>query len=600
MLRPLGGVPPTRPTRRRILVAAIVLASAGVAGTAWTAWQASRLSGVVDQLRADADRLQAQVRSSDLTGAARSAGELRRNAEQAHSLTSGPFWAVAAGLPGIGRDVRAVRAMTTSLAEILDAAQPLEHALPRLDPRAQQAAGGRIDVDAVARGAAALPGLARAVDAAQARMELIDPLPLRSSIEDGVRTLQSTLTQVQGPLNDAAEVMGAVPAMLGANGPRTYVVLLEQNAEARGTGGLVGSYAVVRTDQGRLALLQAQSRGTLDGRPIPTEALPAELQALWGKDLTEWAGLNLSPHFPWTGQLVAAGWQAQNRTPKADYVVGMDEYVVAALLAGTGPVTVDGLTLTTDNAAAVLSRDIYARFADPARIDQVTANLVRAVFGRISAGQFSFAQIVTAMTDPVKQRRLTLWAADPAVQSKLAPLPLGGALPDTPGPFAMAVVNNGGGNKLDAYLKVDTKYDPGTCDQNVRLGHITVTLTNTAPAKGLPDYVTVRSDLIESRRPNKVVGSNRVLLDVYGPVGSSSPLVNLDGEGVPTSGGLDRNHPVWRVVVPIDPGQTRTVDVLVVDPSGGSLVTRPPTVLVQPMAVPATASAAGLVACTAG
>jgi hypothetical protein len=593
-------------TRRRIILAAIVLVGAGVSGTVWTAWQASQLRGVVTQLRTDGRQLQDRVRSYDLTGAAQAAAQMRQDADRARTLTSGPFWAVAASTPGIGRDVQAVRAMTTSAAEILDAARPLEEVLPRLDPRSQKAAGGRIDVDAVSRGAAALPGLARAVDAASTRMQLIDPLPLRGSIGDGVRTLQSALGRAKGPVDGSAQLLGQVPVMLGAKGPRSYLVLLEQDAEARGTGGLVGSYAVVRADQGRLSLVTAQSRSALDPTPIPAGGLPDQLQTLWGKDLTEWAGLNLSPHFPWTGQLVAAGWQAQKRSPKIDYVVGMDENVVAALLAGTGPVTIDGITLTSDNAAGMLARDIYARIADPVAIDHVTADLVQAVFGRISAGQFSLAPIVTAMTDPVKQRRLTLWSADPTVQATLATMTPGGALPDTPGPFAMAVVNNGGGNKLDAYLKVDTRYDPGPCDQNVRLGHITVTLTNTAPAKGLPDYVSVRSDLVKQHLPNKVVGSNRILLDVYGPVGSSSPLVNLDGDGVQSTGGLDRNHPVWRVVVPLNPGQTRTVDVLVLDPATGEPSNRPPTVpvqptvLVQPMVIPATASAAGLSSCTAG
>jgi hypothetical protein len=548
---------------------------------------------VVEQLRADGRRLQAQLISADLTGATATTARLREKAAHARSLTSGPMWAVAAVLPGVRRDVQAVRAVTASLAEVFDAARPLEDVLPRLDPQVQKASGGLVDVDALSRAAAALPAVSQAVADAHARVQLIDPVPLRPSVADGVRSLQSVLGQVAGPLGNAANALDAVPTVLGADGPRTHVVLLEQNAEARGTGGLVGSFAVVRADRGKLSLQDAASRMVLDaGKPIPVAGLPEGLQSLWGKDLSEWAGLNLSPHFPWTGQLVSSGWAAQDRTPKVDLVVGIDEYVVAALLAGTGPVTVEGITLTSSNAPAVLSRDIYASFRDPTRIDRVTAGLVQEVFGRISSGRFSLAPIVTAMMEPVQQRRLTIWAADPSVQSKLEALSVAGMLPDTTGPFAMAVVNNGGGNKLDAYLKVNTTYDPGSCDQNVRLGRITVTLTNTAPRQGLPEYVSVRSDLAERHQPNKVVGSNRLILDVYGPVGATSPLVNLDDEGVPVTTGVDRNHPVWRVIVPIDPGRTRTVDVLVLDPvtNGVAQASPSPQVLLQPMAIPATGS----------
>lgn len=572
----------------------IALAAAGVGAATWTAWQASRLGGVVERMRADGLHLQAQLKASDLRGAAATATRLRGEANRARSLTSGPRWAVAAHLPGVGREVHAVRAVTRSVAEILDAAQPLEGVLPRLDPRTQKAAGGRVDVEALARAAAVLPAVSQAVDAASSRMQVIDPMPLQSSVGSGVRTLQSVLGQIRGPLDGAAATFEVIPTMLGAHRPQTYAVLLEQDAEARGTGGLVGSFAVVRAHQGALSLVQAQSRGALDNGPaIPVSALPGSLQELWGTDLTEWAGLNLSPHFPWTGQLVASGWAAQRRTPELDYVVGIDAYVVAALLAGTGPVSVDGITLDSTNTVQVLSRDIYARIADPARVDRATAGLVHEVFDRISAGKFSLAPIVAAMIDPALHRRLTIWAADPAIEGKLAGLSIGGSLPDTPGPFAMAVVNNGGGNKLDAYLSVATAYDPGPCEENVRLGHITVTLTNTAPRRGLPDYVSARTDLAEEHRPNPVVGSNRLILDVYGPVGATSPLANLDGEGVPVTAGIDRNHPVWRVIVPINPGQTRTVDVLVVDPVINGISKEPtPVVLAQPMAIPATATAA--------
>ncbi len=580
-------------TRRRLLATAIVPILVGTGALAWTGWQADQVNGVVAQLRADAARLEKQVRSSDLTAAAASMTQLRLDADRARSLTSGPLWGAAQVLPGVGRNVRAVRTVTAGAAAVLDAAQPLESVLPRLDPTTQKAAGGRIDVEALATVARTLPAVARAVDAAATQVNLLDPVPLQPQVADGVRSLQALLTGLRGPLDATASGLGIVPEMLGANGPRTYVVLLEQDAEARGTGGLVGSFALVRANQGQFALLGTQPRGALQTRtPIPAAAVPASLQELWGSDLGEWAGLNLSPHFPWTGQLVAAGWAAQHRTPKIDYVVGVDEYVVGALLTGTGPVRAGATTLTGQTAPTFLSRTIYARYPDPAAVDRVTEALVQQVFGRIATGRFSLAPIVQAMIEPVRQRRLTVWAADPAVESRLESLSIGGAIPDTAGPFAMAVVNNGGGNKLDAYLQVHTRYDPGTCEQNVRLGHITVTLTNNAPTRGLPDYVTPRSDLLLQHRPNPVVGSNRIILDVYGPVGATSPLTNLDGAAAPVTTGTDRNHPVWRVFVPIDPGQTRTVDVLVLDPvtTGVAAPTPAPVVLTQPMAIPATAS----------
>src|SRR5512133_3861086 len=162
---------------------------------------------------------------------------------------------------------------------------------------------------------------------------------------------------------------------------------------------------------------------------------------------------------------------------------------------------------------------------------------------------------------------------------------MGGALPDAGGPFVMAVVNNRGGNKLDAYLKVHTAYMPGRCLGGSRIGATAVTLTNTAPPTGLTEYQSVRSDPLDSGVKKWVVRSNRILLDLYGPVGAAVPLVTVDGARQTPVVGTDRGHSVWRVVLPILPGRKRVVRAVVVEPVDVAGLDAAPQVLAQPMAI---------------
>jgi hypothetical protein len=197
--------------------------------------------------------------------------------------------------------------------------------------------------------------------------------------------------------------------------------------------------------------------------------------------------------------------------------------------------------------------------------------------------------MVKAVAEQSGNRRILVWSADAGEQQELETLSVGGALPATPGPFAMAVVNNGGGNKLDAYLKVHVGYDPGQCIQRTRFGALAVQLTNTAPSKGLAEYQTERNDLRDDGITRFVPGSNRIVLDLYGPVGARAPLITLDGSAItPMTTGTDRGHSVWRVVVPILPGQQRTIQAVVIQPiSDGD---GQPHVQLQPMAIPQTAT----------
>jgi hypothetical protein len=275
------------------------------------------------------------------------------------------------------------------------------------------------------------------------------------------------------------------------------------------------------------------------------------------------------------------------------------------MLAGTGPVTLHGIRLDSANVQGFLSRDIYARFSNPLEVDAVTAELVREVFARFAAGKIDLPAMVKAMRAPLREGRLQVWAADADEQQQLETLSIGGALPENPGAFAMTVINNGGGNKLDAYLKVHTTYDPGPCEQQVRVGRIAVQLENEAPRSGLPAYVTPRSDLIELRRlgrpaPPAVVGSNRILLNVYGPVGAQAALITLDGKSLIPTTGLDRGHTVWRVEVPIDPGQRRTVAIILTQPVPAVSAETHAVVRTQPMVLPATTTVGRLTPCSVG
>jgi len=43
--------------------------------------------------------------------------------------------------------------------------------------------------------------------------------------------------------------------MLGADGPRHYLVAFQNLAEPRATGGILGSYAPIRTDSGKISIV---------------------------------------------------------------------------------------------------------------------------------------------------------------------------------------------------------------------------------------------------------------------------------------------------------------------------------------------------------
>ena len=51
-------------------------------------------------------------------------------------------------------------------------------------------------------------------------------------------------------LENSALAARLAPSMMGADGPRTYFMGFQTNAEARSTGGLLGGFGILRLDNG--------------------------------------------------------------------------------------------------------------------------------------------------------------------------------------------------------------------------------------------------------------------------------------------------------------------------------------------------------------
>jgi len=538
----------------------------------------SALQSAASRIRTDGKSLDFKALSMDLRN-------FQDQARSARGLTSDPIWGLATHVPFLGSDARAARQTSAVLDDLATSVQPLADLLPGLQPSRLATSSGSINVSALTGLGPAVTKVSAAVDRARESLALVDTGGVIGTLSHGINRLKDALNRAQGTLEGAGPVFSVLPAMLGSEGQRRWFVGLENLAEARATGGFLGGYAVVTTYKGAIKLsMAAASNQGLTASPIPTTSLPSGLLNMWGSDLAQWNGLNLSPHFPYTGSLVVDGWKARGGGA-LDGVLFIDQPTMSALLAGTGPVVVRGVTLNSTNVEAFLTSGLYASFPNVADKDAVAVELVQAVFGRLSAGQFNLITLLKALRAPVADGGVLGYSAHSYEEQALAGVSLGGVLPDAPGPTAMAVINNGSGNKMERYLKVGVDYVQGDCASPVRTGDIAVTLTNVAPSSGLPPYVTQRNDLLAGQ-PRPPAGSTREILDVYGPVGSTAVAVSLDGAAAAFSIGVDRRHPTWRVDVELAPGQTRTVEVQFLqqlEPSSGNLT---PVILAQPMVIP--------------
>ncbi len=514
-----------------------------------------------------AKAVQSSIVSGDLSAATNAAAELRKHAERAASLTSDPVWRAAEIVPGVGPNLAAVRtaaAATDSIASRVIA--PLVAVAQTADPSRLKPVGGAVDLTPLREAQPVVTRAQLAFHRAAASVAAIDESatvgPVRGAV-DQLRSLLATATPSVDALGNSAKLL---PAMLGGDSQRTYLLLVQNPAELRATGGLVGALAVIGVEHGKISLL-AQASGTSIG-PFaqPVADIPAATQGLYGPLLGRYMqDVNLTPDFPLAAATATAMWKAHGGGT-VDGVVTIDPVALSYLLTATGPVALaTGDSLSAENAVPLLLSQAYARWSDPAQQDAFFAAAASAVFGKVASGSADGTALVKALVRAGDERRMLIWSAHPSEQKVLASTTLAGLLPASTSSTAGIGVyfNDATGSKMDYYLTTHVEAGTAVCRADgTPSTRVTVTLTNTAPADAgtaLPAYVT--GDGTYGVEP----GTIRTRVAVYGAEGGLLVATTSGSAAYPTIAGTDQGRPVSLFTVDLAPGQSKTVSVDLLD-----------------------------------
>ena len=390
------------------------------------------------------------------------------------------------------------------------------------------------------------------------RVAALDVAELNPELAGPVGLMQTKLGEASALSTKAAKAVQLLPSMLGAHGKRSYLVLFQNNAEIRSTGGIPGAFAVLTAKNGRLEMTQqGDAAGALGHFDEPALPLTAEERALFTDRLGTYPqDVNFTPDFPRTAELATAMWEARNPGRRLDGVASADPVALSYLLRGTGPIPlVAGQQLTADNAVQLLLNQIYLVEEDPSVQNGYFAGAARKVFDALAAGQGDAAGVLGGLSQAGSERRLLVWSRHEQEQRLLDDTRLGGALPVQPdaSPFVGVYLNDGTAAKMQYYLDHDVTVKPVSCNPEQRQElRVTLTLTSNAPenAAELPTYLRGAGASVEP-------GHMRVSTYLYAPTEGWIDASAVDGEERPLAEYEHLGHDVGYRTVDIAPGERR-------------------------------------------
>ena len=472
--------------RKRIMwgaIAMVGLAAIAVAGVGVAAGNARNTArdgylGLLDGLE--------YVQDGNVTDAATTLTQAAEDLTEAESTLNGPLTQMARFVPGLAQNRNAG---VDVLADAAVAADSAATTLQFVNLDQLTVSNGVIDIGALAALEAPLTDLER--PSAPLSDTLVDAdsewlvAPLQSRLDTSIRRAEQAAHQAEATA--AAARLG--PDILGADEPRTYLLAFVNNAEARGTSGLMGNWNEITIDNGRLEVtasgrtadLQVPALRTLEleagdeyfQRYIPFGAKVRNSDGGIGVAQKYWANATIPADMPSVGAPMAQMYEAATGR-EIDGVFVIDPAGVAGLLEITGAVDLPdiGQRVDSGNAVEFLTLGQY-EFAENEREDLLTAVTDATVDNVLNSTLPPPQQMAPALAPAVLNGHISGWVTRPAEQELLDLVGMDGALPDlrSNGRDAIAVVSiNRSANKIDSFLERTIEYRP-VVDQRRRRGH---------------------------------------------------------------------------------------------------------------------------------
>ncbi len=259
--------------------------------------------------------------------------------------------------------------------------------------------------------------------------------------------LSARIGELRPALDDVATIDRQLPAILGFDGERRYLVLTQDPAEMRATGGFVGSFGIVAFDHGRIVERTFTDTSLDFPFDYPWIAPPRALRDyLLGPDQPwQFSDSNWSPDFPTSAGNALRLYMNETGDERFDGVVAITTDTIDELLTVTGPVSVPefGVTVSAgETVAKSLQLTRAARTPGESRKAFLSAFADRLFSALLSLPPGRWATLIGLADTFRAERLLQAWFTDPPAEALAERAGLDGGIRQDAGDYVFPVDSN--------------------------------------------------------------------------------------------------------------------------------------------------------------
>jgi Protein of unknown function (DUF4012) len=416
---------------------------------------------------------------------------------------------------------------------------------------------GRFDLDALGNAADQAKGLVAELDQVRAELAQVHGGPFAPGSDQTKRWALERLDQAVARARPVASTLAALPPALGADHPRTYLIVLSSPAELRPGGGV--PLAVIEAEL-RKGVVEVRTRDgaiaeNVHNAQATWTAVPGDPWARGGR-FTEFSLANSSPNFPTAGEELVRAYAARGRL-KPDGVIAIDPLAMRALLQATGPVTTPGYgQLTAINCVRQTTHDAYVRWPSRAQRRRYNEALLGTLLGRMLSGRdlVTTGKVLGASGG---RRQMQIYVTDPTLQQVLAGNGMAGGLSPAQQDYLAVHTLNTSHSRMDYFQR-------RSVHQLVQLrpdGSAEVTRTI-----DVANLVPPSEPVQDGAQTGYNSGRAAAVLANYLPSGATVEEATLNSRPVRPSVAHEGGRPLLRVDIDLAPGQSASFTVRYLTP----------------------------------
>ncbi len=292
------------------------------------------------------------------------------------------------------------------------------------------------------------------ISAAQASVDKIAVTDIPEKYREQFIELKEKLPIIRGALERFQDNSHIVADLLGANGPRKYLFLFQNNHEMRATGGFIGSYGRLDIAHGKVQKFFIDGiynpDGQLHEKIIPPRPIQ-KISAAWSLHDSNWF-----PHFP-TSAEEAIVFYERTGGPTVDGVIAITPVVLERLLEITGPIHLPAYEtdITAKNFMERLQKEVEIDYdKGENKPKKILSDLAPLILSRVLSPKngSNLKQVIDVFGQMLVEKHIQLYARNKEVEKWILDAGWGGAIADVPYDYLSVINTNINGFKTDGVI----------------------------------------------------------------------------------------------------------------------------------------------------